>query len=282
MNHTPAIPAPFRHEGVSQRLAPFVIAGSLGLVVLLDGGVSNLGAIHTEVFAVAMVLTALIAVGKFKSLPFWTGAATLIACVLAGAWPVRIISVSHMVPNFVCGAAFTAALAFGLFGPWERLPRWTQAVPWLLASLGLFTMHLFTPASGAVIFPLSALIVLWFALHQSRGELAVGVGVSVLTFLSPPLMGGADMTTGLLHAVTVVVFGFSVQYVVRRQREQSADIEAAEQLLREIGSGDPDGARSTICAGRSGSARRRARSSTRSIPRACWSRPPRVWIPPRT
>ena len=57
------------------------------------------------------------------------------------------------------------------------------------------------------------------------------------------------MATALLHAVTLVVFGFSVQYVVRRQREQSADIEAAEQLLREIGSGDPDGARSTICAG---------------------------------
>ncbi len=249
MNHTPAIPAPFRREGVSRRLAPFVLAGSLGLVVLLDGGLSSLGPIHTEVFAVAMVLTALIAVGKFKSLPFWTDAATLIACVVAGAWPVRIISFSHMLPNFVCGAAFTAALAFGLFGPWERLPRWTQAVPWLLASLGLFTMHLFTHASGAVIFPLSALIVLWFALHQSRGELAVGVVVSVLTFLTPPLMGGADMTTGLLHVVTVVVFGFSVQYVVRRQREQSADIEAAEQLLREIGSGDPDGARSTICAG---------------------------------
>src|SRR2546426_898845 len=141
--HRARPPAPFRREGVAQRLAPFVVAACLAIVILLDGGVVPGGMTRGALMSVAFVLGGLLAL---------------------------------------------------------------------------------------------ALLVLWLALHHTRFEMTVGVALSALTFLLPPFsqLMTAELTLGLLYAATNVVIGFSVEMIVRLQREQAGDIEAVEQLLRQI------------------------------------------------
>src|SRR5439155_6038088 len=175
----------------------------------------------------------------------------LMACVLTAVWPLDAPTTTQQVTDLVCGVLFSVALLLALVGPWERLPLWAQSLPLVLASGALLLLRMLAGAPAGVAFPLSALFVLWLALHHTRVEVTVGVALSALTFLLPPLSQAmtSELALGLLYAATNFVIGFSVEMIVRRQREQAEDIEAVEQLLRQIAMGDPDHARATICTG---------------------------------
>jgi len=249
--HRARPPAPFRREGVAQRLAPFVVAACLAIVILLDGGVVPGGMTRAALMSVAFVLGGLLALRLLDWAPFRAHVVILMACVLTAAWPIDAPTTTQQITDLVCGVLFSVALLLALIGPCERLPLWTQSLPLILASGALLLLRMLAGAPAGVAFPLSALFVLWLALHHTRFEMTVGVALSALTFLLPPFsqLMTAELTLGLLYAATNVVIGFSVEMIVRLQREQAGDIEAVEQLLRQIAVGDPDHARATICTG---------------------------------
>ena len=236
---------------MARRLAPFVVAACLAIVILLDGSVVPGGMTRAVLMSTAFALGVLLAIGLLDRSPFNAQVAILMACVLTAVWPMDAPTTTQQITDLVCGVLFIVALLLALIGPWERLPFWAQSMPLILASGALLLLRLFAGAPASVAFPLSALFVLWLALHHTRIEMMVGVALSAVTFLLPPFSQAltAELTLGLLYATTNLVIGFSVEMIVRRQREQAGDIEAVEQLLRQIAVGDPDHARDTICSG---------------------------------
>ncbi|TMB91606.1 MAG: EAL domain-containing protein [Chloroflexi bacterium] len=243
-----AVADPFRPEGLGQRLAPFVAAGSLAALLVFGTDVTRLGLPSTLTLAVSLLLTASVYHPIWDRLPRATEAVPL-----AGA-TVAVLSGSSAVTGVRQGvilAVLAAALLGGFFLPWHKLPRLAQALPPWAAIGVLFVAHLVGGATSVAVFPFILLVILWLALYHSVAELVVGMVMSVLLFLTPApgSAHAADLGDGVLYASVSVLIGFSVAHLLNRLRRQAVDARNVELMMRRISAEDPAAARTALCTG---------------------------------
>jgi diguanylate cyclase (GGDEF)-like protein len=105
--------------------------------------------------------------------------------------------------------------------PWQRLPRWTQAIPPLLYFV---VVALVRDAQGGELFtPLVVLPVIWFALYGTRPQLVAGILGAALTIAAPiALIGGEqypadDLVRVALYALLLGILGFTISELVRER-----------------------------------------------------------------
>ena len=164
------------------------------------------------------------------------------------------LAVSPMTPT-TGGTLLAGVLALGLVlvmwrTPWDRLPAWTQAVPFYLALpvIGVLRHANGGPMSGYA--PLALLPVLWLALHFGRRELLVGLGALAATFVTPLLVAdGASFAGGwrlaMLLVLTGGVVGFTLCDLTDQLRDRASDLQAIGRAAREM---PVDGsARAAVC-----------------------------------
>lgn len=122
-------------------------------------------------------------------------------------------------------------VALVLFLPWQKLPRWTQAVPVLLFFVVIVLLRGLSD-SAAGFDPLVLLPVLWFALYGTFVELAISGAATALVLIVPLLVpaGPASViaTTGdwvraFAWVATVALIGPIVHGVVRQWRAQERE-----------------------------------------------------------
>ncbi|HEV3230985.1 MAG TPA: EAL domain-containing protein [Candidatus Dormibacteraeota bacterium] len=240
------LPAPFRKEGLIQRIAPFVAGGGLGLLLLTDG--ESVARPNLLLLALLACFAATLAVGfqPLSRLPHEVKSVPLVAYILLCVWPMPAA-----MPAFagrVLGAALLcAALTAGLMAPWTRLPRWVQGLPPLAGLLGVLMFRLITP-NPSLAFPLTALLLLWLALNHDRREVVIGAVIALLAFLAPPANGAPyHLAEGLLYGTLSLLISFRVHTLVDQAREYAMAVAAVDRVMRRIAAGRPDDARTAVC-----------------------------------
>jgi len=239
---------PFRPEALGQRLAPFVAAGTLGVLLLFGGDVTRLPRASLIALIASLALLASLYHPAWDRFPRVLQAIPLVSAVsaelLAGSGPTataRAITVTVLV----------VALLGAFLLPWARLPRATQAGPPLAVLLTLLVLHDVVGIDNTVALPFTLLVILWLALYHSLPELLFGLAVSVGMFVSPG--PGEELRAvfgaGVLYASVIVIMGFSLAQLLKRLRQQADDTAMVESIMRRISTGDPDSARVALCDG---------------------------------
>jgi diguanylate cyclase (GGDEF)-like protein len=149
---------------------------------------------------------------------------------------------------------FTLLLLLVAFAvPWERLPRYFQSAPPLLANLVIIVVALPTAGSESSYTPLLLLPIIWLALYYSWLEVSAGILLMAAGIFVPALLrhaSGSLMLLDLVYASMTALTGYSVYAVVARMRERVVDLaDLGEVLGRLDAMSDPDEARSALCAG---------------------------------
>jgi diguanylate cyclase (GGDEF)-like protein len=137
--------------------------------------------------------------------------------------------------------------------PWQRLTPWMKLVPAVafLAAAALLRDAVGGAGGGVGLLPLLPLT--WLALHGSRAQLLVLLGITTAFFVAPVLLVGgplypaaAGLRSALLFAAIGGVVGLTVQALVQagRRREEelaalAAEHEALAGHLRGIATRDP-------------------------------------------
>jgi PAS domain S-box-containing protein len=144
------------------------------------------------------------------------------------------------------GVALLLLAAAALLVPWRRLPDWAPAtVP--IAYYGVFVV-LRDGAGGsqALMTPLLLLPLIWLALYGSPRQLLMGIGALLTTIATPMLLiGGSayppeDWRNVALWAAVAPLTGFTVQWLVARQRRAEVALRASEERHRLLVQNLPD------------------------------------------
>jgi diguanylate cyclase (GGDEF)-like protein len=154
-------------------------------------------------------------------------------------------------------AAGLGFVALVLVAPWDRAPRWAHAAPPLLAITGLGAFRMFAgspdePLGRAfTIFSPILLTTLWLALHHTRRELLLGLGLAAAAFIGPAIWtySGPEIGRGIAYTLLVALIGYTVHGLVRRGRDQAAEMAAVAHVVRSISREDPETARVAVCQG---------------------------------
>jgi diguanylate cyclase (GGDEF)-like protein/PAS domain S-box-containing protein len=151
---------------------------------------------------------------------------------------------STLLPGPVEGTLAIISLVLGLgimaaavFTPWDRVPRWTQAVPILLY---LVVVAFLRQATGGGSSPLGALAlmpILWFSLYGTRFEMTLAViGIGAVYLIPPAIMDPSlyppqEWVRGVLWIVMAAAIGYTMQSLVDAQRRQAEQLQASTELF---------------------------------------------------
>lgn len=129
-------------------------------------------------------------------------------------------------------AAVVVLLIAAIFGvPWERLPRWTDAIVPLAYLLVIALMRDAEGGRIATTGPLVLLPVVWFALYGTRIELVLSIAFGGLTFVAPVWVVGAprypatEYIKALNFTVVLALVGLAVYRLVTERRALAEDLE---------------------------------------------------------
>ncbi|HEY8741025.1 MAG TPA: bifunctional diguanylate cyclase/phosphodiesterase [Candidatus Dormibacteraeota bacterium] len=144
-------------------------------------------------------------------------------------------------------------LVVAFFVPWQRLPRYLQSVPPLLANLMVMVVAISTAGTESSYTPLLLLPIIWLALYCSWLELTAGVLMIAAGSLLPALLtnaSGVVIMLNLVYAGMTALIGYSVYAVVARMRGLVIDIRVVGHILGELDPmSDPGEAREALCEG---------------------------------
>lgn len=148
---------------------------------------------------------------------------------------------------------FTLLLLLVAFAvTWERLPRYLQSAPPLLANLMIVAVALPTAGSESSYTPLLLLPVIWLALYYSWLEVSAGILLMAAGIFLPALLShasGSLILLDLVYASMTALTGYSVYAVVARMRERVVDLADLGDVLGQLDSmSDPGEARAALCA----------------------------------
>jgi diguanylate cyclase (GGDEF)-like protein len=147
------------------------------------------------------------------------------------------------------------------FAPWDRLPRYAEAVP----PLSYFVViALLRESQGGALSGYSALAMLpvfWLALYGTRQQLAIAIaGLGAVFFVPLVLLGAPEYPeTEWLRAIVWIcvapIVGFTVQALVAELRSRAeetrlalANVESITVAMRQIGSStSPEAVRQAVC-----------------------------------
>jgi diguanylate cyclase (GGDEF)-like protein len=128
-------------------------------------------------------------------------------------------------------ASFALTIAIALASlrvPWERLPRWTRALPAFAYLVAFLLLRMAGGPSGVA--PMALLPIFWLAVYGSPRQLwLLLAGVSVV-LLTPIVIGGPDYPpsswrAAIMFIAFAAVVGFTVQslvaFVRRQERERN-------------------------------------------------------------
>jgi len=239
--------SPFRPAGLAQRLAPFVVAGAFGLLLLQGTDVTSLGPVLGVVLALGVLTTASLVHPAWQRAPRWTHALPLLLCLVAVTWPRSRADWAFIGP---VDGVMSLALLGALWVPWHRLPRPWHAAPSLAVAAGLLVLHQGLGVGPLAMFPFATLVLLWIALYHTPRELAAGAVLVLLAFFLPVPHGSAflpGLKEGLSYASLSLLIAVSGAQLAARMRTQAADAEAIHLVSRSIISADPLDARVAIC-----------------------------------
>lgn len=147
----------------------------------------------------------------------------------------------------VATAAITAALiAAAVLVPWRRLPAWCEASIPLLAFVGVATLREAGAGVASGYAPVVLLPILWIALYGGYIQLRLAIVATGVVFIGPLILLGspnypASSWRGcVLWVVIGLLAGTSIQSLVARARQRTADVAALGVLTRALGVGaDP-------------------------------------------
>jgi diguanylate cyclase (GGDEF)-like protein len=160
-------------------------------------------------------------------------------------------------------------VAAAWFAPWDRLPRYAEAVPPLAYFLVIALLRQSSDTGTASGYAALAMLpVFWLALYGTRGQLAIGIAGLASTFLAPIFLDAADYPASewrgaLLWICVAPIVGFTVQSLVERLRARAEAAARSEDETRRLlaymasvtavtrkmaGSSDSGAVREEICA----------------------------------
>lgn len=152
--------------------------------------------------------------------------------VAAGAIPfliLPVLGVPYTDWRVLVAAALDVAIAATIaLVPWERLPRWAQAVP-VLAIYTVIALLRDTGGEDAAVFePLLVVPIVFFALYGTRGMLVAGAAGLAATLVLPVLLIGgptyvdSQIVRACVAVLIVATAGGAVQSLVASMRRLTA------------------------------------------------------------
>jgi diguanylate cyclase (GGDEF)-like protein len=126
--------------------------------------------------------------------------------------------------NLIAGALVPAIIIAAVFAPWERLPRWTQAIPPMVPFAMVALIRSAHESTEAAYTPVVLLPVFWFALYGTRAQLGLSVLAVGLTLAIPsPAVAGdsypvTEVGAALLWMTIAGISGVTISELAR-QRE---------------------------------------------------------------
>ncbi len=171
--------------------------------------------------------------GRVRRLAPFAGAAALAFAT------VPIPPAGHATLEWIAAGLTAAIVMSALFLPWERLPAWAQSLP-AFAYFPVIALLRESEGGGASGYaPLVLLPLFWLALHGSRSDMWVALGVTVAILVLPILILGEPNypVTEWRRAMTWVsiapMIGLTVQRLVMETRRHAAEsaIEARTDAL---------------------------------------------------
>jgi diguanylate cyclase (GGDEF)-like protein len=150
----------------------------------------------------------------------WLAAGTLAYCylLLLPDWPTA--------GDLIGLALIPVVVLTALFVPWERLPRWMQAIPLLLPFAAVAVVRSSHESVTAAYTPVVLLPVIWFAFYGTRKQLSVSILCLGITLAIPsPVFDGYPAMEPVAAAFWMGVAGiagFAInELVLERERLQS-------------------------------------------------------------
>jgi diguanylate cyclase (GGDEF)-like protein/PAS domain S-box-containing protein len=215
---------PFSSPNLLQRATPFIGASVLIMALQPGSDLTNLPPTH----AAALLLSVFLILSplwrrQFQRLPRVVHPLPASLALTLGALPITGPPSSYTSQLLSLSVSITIPFLMQAV-PWGRLPRWGETLA-LLASvapilLGRPTSH----AADMLAFPMTNIIILFFALYGSRVELAAGLAVVALHYGLPSpgepftlIEATRDVILTSLTAV-VAVCVFQVVTIMRRQQ----------------------------------------------------------------
>jgi diguanylate cyclase (GGDEF)-like protein len=150
--------------------------------------------------------------------------------------------------------SFTLLLLVVAFAvPWERLPRYVQSAPPLLANLMIMIVASRTAGTESSYTPLLLLPIIWLALYYSWLEVTAGILLMTAGNILPALLshaGSSILLLNVVYASMTALTGYSVYAVVARMRDRVVDLHDLGEVLGRLDSmSDPAEARRSLCVG---------------------------------
>ena len=142
-------------------------------------------------------------------------------------------------PYLVAAFLFLILMLAALLLPWDRLPRWTQA---LVPLSFLPVVGLVREATGGPTSPYTALVLLpllLFAMYGTRGEVLLCLAVHAAVVATAPLVDNTpgyqtiELNRAVLSGAVAAFIGLTVSAQVSRLRESARSVAEAEQRTRE-------------------------------------------------
>jgi hypothetical protein len=145
--------------------------------------------------------------------------------------------------------------------PWERLPRFAEAVPPLTYFVVIALLRDSQGGASSGYSALAMLPVFWLALYGTRSQLAIGIAGLASMFLAPLLLLGApeypltEWRRALLWICVAPIVGYTVQALVVEQRARADDARRTLAYMASVtavtrqmaGSSEPDAVREAVC-----------------------------------
>jgi diguanylate cyclase (GGDEF)-like protein len=130
-------------------------------------------------------------------------------------------------------------VAAARFAPWDRLPRYAEAVPPLAYFLVIALLRQSHGGTASGYAALAMLPVFWLALYGARSQLAIGIAGLGCTFLAPIFLDAADYSAtewrgALLWICVAPIVGFTVQSLVERLRARAEAAARSEDETRRL------------------------------------------------
>ena len=147
------------------------------------------------------------------------------------------------------------------FAPWDRLPRYAEAVPPLAYFVVIALLRDSQGGSASGYSALAMLPVFWFALYGTRSQLAIGIGGLASMFLAPLLLLGApeyplsEWRRALLWICVAPIVGYTVQALVAELRARAEEARRTLAYMASVtavtrqmaGSTEPNAVREAVC-----------------------------------
>lgn len=121
--------------------------------------------------------------------------------------------------------------------PWDRLPRWTDAIVPMVYFGVIFLLREAQGGSGGPIGFLVLLPVIWFALYGTRAEVFLAIGAVCIFFAVGPLLIGlpahspAELGGAVVATLVTAVMGFVVLRLVQERQEVTDELERSNRDL---------------------------------------------------